>query len=139
MILNSLPIPSMGGGSLPGNVMELRAFGFGPGFHVYMVVSPSLDVSDLPSGLFSAVAVVTCSNIRANESATVYFPDGVSNVERTTADIPTGAYADDVLVPAGADPVRHAFLQRSSVPGWVLRCHKPQTHETMMKDKESIS
>ena len=116
MILNSLPIPSMGGGSLPGNVMELRAFGFGPGFHVYLVVSPNLDVSDLPSGYFSAVVVVTCSKILANESATVYFPDGVSNVERTRAEIYTGAYTDDVLVQAGATQFNMLFTSEQTFP-----------------------
>lgn len=116
MILNSLPIPSMGGGSLPGNVMELRTEGFGDTLHVYLVVSPSFDVSDLPSGVFSAAVVVTCSNFHADESGTVYFPDGVSNAERTTADIFTGAYTDDVLVPANATKFDMVFSSEQSFP-----------------------
>lgn len=89
--------------------MELRTEGFGDNIHVYLVVSPSLDVSDLPSGLFSAVVVVTCSNISADESATVYFPDGVSNAERTSADIHTGAYTDFVVVPANETKFQMSF------------------------------
>lgn len=96
--------------------MELRTEGFGDSFHVYLVVGPSLDVSDLPSGLFSAVVVVTCSNFHADESATVYFPDGVSNVDRTTVDIHTGAYADDVLVPANATQFDMSFSPEQSFP-----------------------
>lgn len=116
MILNSLPIPSRGGGSLPGNVMELRTEGFGDNIHVYMVVSPSLDVSDLPSGLFSAVVVVTCSKILVDESATVYFPDGVSNVQATTADIHTGAYTDDVVVPTNGTQFNMFFSSDQTFP-----------------------
>lgn len=115
MLLNSVPIYSTGGG-LPGNVMELRTEGFGDNIHVYMVVSPSLDVSDLPSGLFSAVVVVTCSKILADESATVYFPDGVSNVSRATADIHTGAYTDLVVVPANETKFHMSFSPDQAFP-----------------------
>lgn len=116
MLLNSLPIQSTGGGGLPDNVVELRTEGFSDNLHVYLVVSPSLDVSDLLSKSYSAVVVVTCSNFHGDESGTVYFPDGVRNYKMAQADIFIGFSSYRVAVHENATQFNMSFRSNQSYP-----------------------